>query len=60
MPRRTDEIERVEREQSAAAHAGQQQEALARMLAAQIDATLAREGWHLIELASHILILAHE
>ena len=54
----TDETQRAEHEQTA--HAAQQQEVLAQMLAAQIDPTLAREGWHLIELASHILIVAHE
>ncbi|HEX6798334.1 MAG TPA: bifunctional oligoribonuclease/PAP phosphatase NrnA [Ktedonobacterales bacterium] len=58
MAGRTDEIERAAREQ--AAHAAQQQEALAHLLAAQIDPTLAREGWHLIELAARILIVAHE
>jgi phosphoesterase RecJ-like protein len=57
MARRTDEIERAER--SLAAHAAQQ-EALAHLLAAQIDDTLAREAWHLIEMAANIVIVAHE
>lgn len=51
------EIEHAERERAVRAA---QQEALAHLLAAQIDPTLAREGWHLIALASRILILAHE